>query len=79
MKTILGIVGLVLLAGCSTHREIQVEMVTAELVKIDTVYRQPNEQKLLTWRDKDNIEYVSFIPMNQNFILGSTMTVLRTR
>jgi hypothetical protein len=79
MKTIL--VAMVCLAAvaCSSVREIQVEMVRAELVKIDTVFRRPNEKQQLTWRDHDNIKYVSFASMDQNFPLGISMVVMRTR
>jgi hypothetical protein len=79
MKTILAYLGVIALIGCGSQKEIQVEMIAAKLVKIDTIYRQPHEQKLLTWRDKDNVEYVSFMPMNYSYPLGSSMIVLRTR
>jgi hypothetical protein len=83
MKTILAILGaialVIALIGCRTQKEIQVEMVQAELVKIDTIVRQFHEQKLFTWRDKDNILYVSFMPMNYNYPIGSSMVVFRAR
>lgn len=79
MKTILAAVSFIAIIGCSTQKEIQVEMVQAELIKIDTVFRQPKEQKLLTWRGQDNVEYISFVSMNQTYSLGTSMMVLRTR
>ena len=83
MKTILvtmaGVVAAALL-GCSSGKELQVEMVSAQLVKIDTVYRQSSfQQQLLTWRDQDKIEYVSFVPMTQSYNVGTIITVLRQR
>ena len=83
MKTILvGVAGVVAAAliGCSSEKELQVEMVSAELIKIDTIFRQsPLPQQLLTWRDQDHIQYVSFVPITQSYNLGTVMTVLRQR
>jgi hypothetical protein len=79
MKTILAAIGLVAVIGCNTGKEIQVEMVQAELIRIDTVFRQPNERKQLTWRDQDNIEYISFVSMNHTYPLGISMIVMRAR
>ena len=79
MKTILVAIAFMAVTGCSIEKEIQVEMVQAELIKIDTVFRQPNERKQLTWRDQDNIQYISFVPMNQTYLLGASMLVMRTR
>jgi hypothetical protein len=80
MKTLLLAMSLLAMGGCSTPiKEIQVEMVTAELVKIDTIFRQANERKLLTWRDQDNIKYISFAAMDQTYPLGISMIVMRAR
>ena len=79
MKTFLFTFSLAMVIGCASQKEIQVEMVTAKLVKIDTVYRQPTERKMLTWRDNNNVEYVSFVAMNQNYIVGTRMMLLRQR
>lgn len=78
MKTTLASLALILFAGCFT-KEIQVEMISAQLIRIDTVHRYSNLQKqLLTWRDKYNMEYVSYVPMNENYIVGTRMALLRT-
>lgn len=79
MKTILAALSFVAVTGCASTKEIQVEMVQAELIKIDTVFRQPYGKKQLTWRDKDNIEYKSFVSMDQTYPLGISMIVMRTR
>ena len=79
MKIILAVMGCVAIIGCNTGKEIQVEMVQAELIKIDTVFRQPNEKKQLTWRDQNNIEYISFVSMDHTYPLGMSMLVMRTR
>jgi hypothetical protein len=69
-----------ILTGCYSTREIQVEMVSATLVRIDTVNRETQFQKqLFTWRDQKNIEYTSFESMNKYYVVGTTMTELRTR
>ena len=66
--------------GCVTTKEINVEMVSARLVRIDTVYRNTDHEKQqLTWRDADNIEYTSLVSMNRAYPVGIVMTVLRQR
>jgi hypothetical protein len=83
MKTILGIILLIAVTGCSTSRELQAEMVRAELVKIDTVQRHSphylQQQLQLTWRDSYDIEYVTYVPVYEKYILGSSITMLKTR
>lgn len=81
MKTILvAFVVIFVLAACVTSREISVEMINAKLVRIDTVYRGSSyEKQQLTWRDKDDIEYVSLVSMGPTYPLGTTMTLLRQR
>ncbi len=79
MKTLILILGLAALGSCYSHRELQVEVVNAELVKIDTVYRMNDQQKQLTWKCNDNIEYVSYASLKSQYIVGTRMTVFRTR
>lgn len=71
----------VALASCYSPREIQVDMVSAQLVRIDTVYRytEYKSQQVLTWRDNENIEYISYVPLQSNYIVGTRMAVLRKR
>ena len=79
MKILLAAIALAVV-GCRSSREINVELVSAQLVKIDTIYRYSGEPKqLLRWRDVDNIEYVSIVAMNKKFPLGLTLNVLRQR
>ena len=49
MKTILAVTTIAALYSCSSPRAIQAEMVSAELVKIDTAFHCSNPEKL-----KDN-------------------------
>jgi hypothetical protein len=81
MKTILVLLALVGLTGCFSRRELQVEMVSAQLVRIDTIHRYyPNEFKQqLTWRDEENVEYVSYAPMQAVYMVGTKMAVLKSR
>jgi hypothetical protein len=79
MKTILVAIGIVAVTGCTSPKQIQVELVNAELIKIDTIFRQTNDLKQLTWKDKDQIQYVSFAAMNEVYPIGTRMLVMRTR
>jgi hypothetical protein len=59
------------------QREVQADLVDVELVKIETVQRYPDlEQKLLTWKDENNISYITFEPMSTNYKIGSQMKVM---
>ena len=78
IKIAVGIVA-VLLCSCYQERQIQVDMVGAELVKIDTVYRYTGSEQLLIWKCANNVEYVSYAPINRLFILGSRMVVMVRR
>lgn len=83
MKTFIAAlaIAMVTLSGCYSSREIQVEIVSAQLVRIDTIYRYaPDEQRQqLTWRDDQNTEYVSFVPLASTYLVGTKMAVLRKR
>jgi len=79
MKTILAVGTIAALSGCSTSRQLQAKMVSAELVRIDTAFRYNNPKQMLTWRDDDNVDYVTYAPMGNVFLLGSKMIVLVKR
>ena len=82
MKTmIVLLLAMVALASCYAPREIQVDIVSAKLVHIDTVFRYMNDksQQVLTWRDNENIEYVSYVPLQASYTVGTRMAVLRKR
>jgi hypothetical protein len=68
-------------SGCYTRKEIQVEIVNAQLVRIDTIYRYSASEtkQQLTWRDSQNIEYVSYAPLQTTYMVGTRMAVLRTK
>ena len=75
------LLAMVALASCYSPREIQVDIVSAQLVRIDTVFRYLNDksQQVLTWRDNENIEYVSYVPLQASYTVGTRMSVLRKR
>ena len=81
MKTILaGLIIILVFAGCF-RRELQADMVYAELIKVDTINRNiPNFQKQqLTWRDDYNLEYTSYIPLGTTYLVGTKMLMLRPK
>ena len=80
MKTILVIAMVIAMSSCSSPRELQTQIVSAELVKIDTVFRYSNDPKqLLTWRDANRIDYVTYVTLNNSFLVGARMIVLVRR
>ena len=80
MKTILVIAIVLGLYSCFDPHELQAEMVSAELIRIDTAFRYTNDpQQMLTWRDENHIDYVTYAPLRNNFLLGSRMIVLVKR
>lgn len=79
MKTILAVVTVAVFYGCSSPRELQAQMISAELVKIDTAFRYSDPQQMLTWRDDNHVDYVIYAPLNNVFLLGSKMVVLVKR
>jgi len=58
MKTILAVVTTAALYNCSPPRDLEAEMVSAELVKIDTAFRYNSPRQMLTWRDENQVSYV---------------------
>ena len=76
MKTILAVATIAALYSCWSPRELQAEMVSAELVKIDTAFRYSRPEQLLTWRDVNDVNYVTYAPLNNIFFVGSKMIVL---
>ena len=81
MKTILLPLALIAAAGCANLKETQqVDMVQAKVIKIDTVYRYPEHLKQLTWKDNDDIRYISYVSIyNEMYAIGSSMYVMRKR
>jgi hypothetical protein len=81
MKTTLLLLAVVAAVGCTNLRQVQqVDMVYARVVKIDTIFRYPKHIKQLTWQDTDDIQYISFVPINNgNYEIGSSIYVMRKR
>jgi hypothetical protein len=79
MKTIIVTMIIIALFGCRAGRDIQVEFVTAKLIKIDTVHRFNEYEKILTWQANDNTRYVSYLPMKKHVFVGMEFLVMRRR
>ena len=81
MKATSGLMCIALFCACGFSREIEVDFVNAELVKIDTVYRYPNTyQQVLTWKSvENNVQYVTYTPLSNAYSLGSRMLVMVRR
>lgn len=81
MKTVLIVLALWAMIGCNPYRELQqIDMVQVQVVKIDTVWRHPDRLKQLTWKDSEDVEYVSFVSLGNNvYSLGTSMYVMRKR
>ena len=81
MKTVIFLVVVAAFAACHSPKELQVQMVNAELIRIDTVrrYYEDYTRQILTWKDDRGLEYVSYEPMQYSFSVGTRMFVLRTR
>ena len=62
--------------ACRSSREVQADFVSARLVRIDTIYRLQQSEKVLTWECKNSVNFVSFVGMNENYSVGSTFKVL---
>jgi hypothetical protein len=80
MKTIIVLAMIVIaVLGCSPGKDIQVEFITAKLIKIDTVQRANEYEKLLTWQDDHNIRYICYLPMKKHVFVGMQFLVMRRR
>ena len=75
MRTFLSIAVLAMLCGCYSSREVQVQMKSAELIRIDTITRFDRKEQVLTWKSPDNMYFTSYVAMGPRFILGSRVTV----
>ena len=80
MKTFLGLMAIAAIcSSCYTHRDVQVDLVSAELIRIDTIVRHTQQEQQLTWRDDSKMEYISYADLNRIFRIGTRITVFRTR
>jgi len=82
MKTILVVLSLWATIGCvSSYREIQqADMVKVQVIKIDTIFRHPEKVKQLTWKDSDDIQYITYVSIyNELYSIGSSMYAMRKR
>ena len=65
------------LSSCYFGKDMQVERVNVELVKVDTVYRSGATLKVLTWKTDNRLEYFSMEPLDApQMDVGSTTVML---
>lgn len=66
--------------GCTGPKDLQMDLTDVELVKIDTVQRYPNSsEKILTWRDDNQVSYITFAPLETYYVIGARMKVMLKR
>ena len=65
--------------GCMPERNVQVQLVDVQLVKIDTIYRQGEGQKVLTWQASDRMEYLSYEDLKMYLPIGTRMRMMVRR
>lgn len=66
--------------SCAEQKEVQMSLTDVQLVKVDTIQRYSEAaQKLLTWRDDNQVDYVIFVPLEMYYPLGARMKVLVKR
>jgi hypothetical protein len=66
--------------GCTQPKDIQMNLTDVQLVRIDTVQRYQNaKEKILTWQDKNHVSYVTFVPVEIYYPLGTRMKVMVKR
>lgn len=76
--TVLIILALPFIA-CQSSKEVQADFVNAKLEKIDTVYRYQQSEKILKWRVGNNVRFVSFVGLNEQYAIGTIYKVLLTK
>ena len=67
------------LVSCSVERELQAEVVSAQLVQIDTINRYSGNQLYLTWKCSNNITYGTYAPIARDYKVGLIMPVMIQR
>jgi drug/metabolite transporter superfamily protein YnfA len=75
----LSVAALAMLCGCYSYKENQVQMKSAELIRIDTISRYDRQEQVLTWKSQDNMFYTSYAALGPVFIVGSKVTVFVQR
>ena len=65
--------------ACVTEKEIQVERVHVQLIKVDTLYRESGNLKALTWKTENNMKFYSIEPIEAEVPIGTTMGLMMRR
>lgn len=66
------------LCGCFvTKQTLHTELVTVQLIGIDTIFHQQSmRQQQLTWNTENNIKLITYAPMGNVFVVGTSFLVL---
>ncbi|MGB8191665.1 MAG: hypothetical protein WCF67_07090 [Chitinophagaceae bacterium] len=80
MKTVLSaFTAILILTGCYSFKEAQVQAMDAELVRIDTIYRYERHEQVLTWKSEKNTQFISYAAIGPVFTVGSRVKVFVRR
>ena len=79
MKQIFTLLLAVVIFGCAEQKDIQMDLTEVQLVKIETVQRYNSKEKALTWLDDNHISYVTYVPEEIYYPLGTRMKVMVRR
>lgn len=79
MKTVFVASAALLFTACVSERSLQVSVVQAELVKVDTLFRNSEYVQLLTWRSPERMKFVSYAGIKEYYPVGARMAVFMPR
>jgi hypothetical protein len=79
MRTLLACLAILAIGGCIRKETVQVDLVDAQLVRIDTIERYTDDyhRLMLTWKDDKDIEYVSYSRFGKELTIGMRLPMLR--
>lgn len=79
MKTLVVACAALCFTACVSERSLQVSVVQAELVKVDTLYRNSKYVQLFTWRSPERMQFVSYAGIKEYYPVGAKMAVFMPR
>jgi hypothetical protein len=69
----------VVIFGCAEQKDIQMDLTEVQLVRIETVQRYNSKEKALTWLDDNHVSYITYVPEELYYPLGTRMKVMVKR
>lgn len=79
MKTLVVACAALCFTACVSERYLQVSVIQAELVKVDTLFRNSEYVQLLTWRSPEKMQFVSYAGIKEYYPVGAKMAVFVPR